>query len=158
MSKNIAFRVHNESSQSERRAILRNEREVGTYHAFATSEAGAIGGRFAAEAKTRVTGVAPVPQYPAQPANSPWADEPVGLEQPLGYSVEETPAVGEAFELERSLSLAESRGGEGVKLPRTLPPSDRSSGDVEALRGSNLPAAVSRPRRRHLPVRKQAED
>jgi hypothetical protein len=144
MSKNTAFRVHNESSQSERRAILRNEREVGTYQQFASSEAGAIGGRFAAEAKTRVTGTTPVPQYPALSANSPWHHDPVPPEEPLGVDINAVEAVGTHAEIEKS--LAESQSGEGITSKS--PPNGLPNDEGRAPLGSNsLPRRLSRPRR-----------
>jgi len=56
-------RVHNESTQEARRKVLRD-----TMHGRAIAEANTIGGRWAAESKTRVIGSAPV-EY-ATPARS----------------------------------------------------------------------------------------
>jgi hypothetical protein len=117
MSKNSSFRVHNDSSQAERRAILRNEREVGTYHAFATSEAGTIGGRFAAEAKQRVTGATPAPQYPALPDGAfPNQAAAVPLEPSLGVAIDQMEPTGTYAEIEQSL-MREARDGAGRLLP-----------------------------------------
>jgi hypothetical protein len=143
MSKNTAFRVHNESSQSERRAILRNEREVGTYHAFATSEAGTVGGRFAAREKSAVIGADQV-AYPTLPPISPWASDPVPAEEPLGVDINAVEAVGTYAEIEKS--LAESKGGEGINP--SLPPNGLPNDEGRAPLGSNsLPRRLSRPRR-----------
>jgi hypothetical protein len=143
MSKNIAFRVHNESSQSERRAILRNEREVGTYHAFAAGEAGVVGGRFAARERSAVTGATPAPQYPTLPANSPWATEGVGQERPLGFSIEEMIPAGEPYEVAASLGEASS-DDVGQLLPKVVDsalPGDGRSGPA----GPSAPAAAPSP-------------
>jgi hypothetical protein len=45
-------------------------------------------GRFKKETATRVTGV---PTYPSMPASSPWSNDPVPPEEPLGFSVDELP-------------------------------------------------------------------
>jgi hypothetical protein len=140
MSKNTFFRVHNDSSQSERRAILRNEREVGTYHAFATGEAGAVGGRFAAREKSTVIGAGQV-AYPALPANSPWYNDPVPPEEPLGVDLSAAPVVGEAHEVAASLA------DEGI-IPLASPPNGPPNDEGRAPLGGILPAAASRRPRR----------
>jgi hypothetical protein len=72
----------------------------------------------------------------------------VPSEPSLGVAIDQMEPVGTYAEIEKSVenSLAALHGGEGIDS--LLPPSDRPSGDGEALRGSILPAAVSRPRRR----------
>jgi hypothetical protein len=55
-----------------------------TYLQFAEADANEGGGRFKKE--NRVTGV---PEYPKQPANSPWSGDPVPTEPPLGYSIDD---------------------------------------------------------------------
>jgi hypothetical protein len=114
----------------------------GTYHQIAVSEAGAIGGRFAAEAKTHVTGVAPAPQYPTLPVNSPWADEPVGPEPPLGVAIDQMEPVGEPFEIQ----MDEARSGTGITPTpvEQLQESASSSGNERSARGPH-PAALSAP-------------
>jgi len=145
MSKNTSFRVHNDASQSERRSVIDNDRRAGgTYHEIAAAEATAIGGRWAVEARTRVTGAMPVPQYPALPATSPWRDDPVPAEPSLGEDLSAAPVVGEYHEI--AASLAASQGGGGIDHP-TLLPGD-SPGGGEASLGGTLPADVSSRRRR----------
>ena len=147
MSKNIAFRVHNESSQSERRAILRNEREVGTYHAFAAGEAGVVGGRFAARERSAVTGATPVPQYPTLPANSPFATEPVGQERPLGFPIDEMQPVGEPHEMAASLGEVNPDAA-GSLLPASVEqalPGDEQRSGMESVQPSALAARRRRP-------------
>jgi hypothetical protein len=111
---------HNPATPAERAAVHRNDQRVrkdtGTYHAHAAAES--AGGRYAAVIRTHLTGSDSVPWVPPQPSSSPWANEPVGHERPLGFSVDEVPPVGEVFELERN--MAESRGGEGVKTPSKI--------------------------------------
>jgi hypothetical protein len=149
MSKNTAFRVSNESSQSERRAILRNERAVGTYHAFATSEADAIGGRFAARERSTVIGAGQV-AYPTLPPNSPWASDPVPAEEPLGVDINAVEAVGTHAEIEHS--LREVRDGTG-QTPTELPLDASPNDGGRAPLGGVLPTNASR-RSRHLSKQK----
>jgi hypothetical protein len=140
MSKNASFRVSNESSQAERRTTLQNdrriarERNVGTFHEFATGDDSGDG-RFAGQTSRHVVGSTPVPQYSAGPS---WADDPTGIEPSLNYAIGEQPAVGEPHEIEKS--LRESSDGEGV-IPTA--PSNGSR-----LRSAAAPCLVSRPRRR----------
>jgi len=59
-------------------------------------------GRFAVGARQ------PVTEYPRQPETSPWHHDPVGLEPPLGYSVETMEPVGEPHEVADSLKQLEA--------------------------------------------------
>src|SRR5262249_12068716 len=138
--------AEDEISQDERRAILRNERG-GTYYDIAAAEATAVGGRYAARERSTVVGSSQPVAYPAQPSNSPWASDPVGLEPPLGEDLGGAPIVGEAFEVEKS--LREARSGTGLKLSE-LPLSASPGGDTRSL-GLLHPeseAAMSPPQRK----------
>jgi len=92
-----------ESSQAERRAVLKNEREASTYSQFAIADDS--GGRFKNQTPRMTVGATAAPQYPPQPAGSPWNDEEA-IEPPLGFSVDEMVPVGEAHEVAASLSEA----------------------------------------------------
>jgi hypothetical protein len=71
-----------EITQDEKRKVLKD-----TYRSRAEVDADmAAGGRFKKETTTQVVDV---PEYPAQPKNSPWASDPVPAEPPLGFSVDE---------------------------------------------------------------------
>jgi len=59
-----------------------------------------VQGRFKKVTETRVTGV---PQYPQQPASSPFAGDPVPPEPPLGIDVNAIEAVGTPVEVEKSI-------------------------------------------------------
>ena len=62
-----------------------------------------VGGRFGV--KPMVTGSGPVP--PALPSGGPWAGDQVPMEEPLGFSIEELPALGGASEpLHSSVEIA----------------------------------------------------
>ena len=56
-----------------------------------------------------VTGSTAVPEGPRLPASSPWSGgDPVGIEPPLGFSIDELPALGGASELLRSVEISEA--------------------------------------------------
>jgi hypothetical protein len=65
------------------------------------------GGRFASELKTEAS-------VPRQPASSPWSNDPVGVEPPLGYSIQDMEPVGEAFEIAESEAQAILRANPGL--------------------------------------------
>jgi hypothetical protein len=126
--------VHNELSQEERRAALRNDRrvrEATTFNRFAIGEADIVGGRYSAISKNIVTEGPPA--YPALPPGSPFASDPVGPEAPLGFPIDEHESVGTAQEIEASLGdplggndqHAVERPGDGG-APSRLPPSATS--------------------------------
>jgi hypothetical protein len=89
---------HNTTSQREREEILRAERRASTYAGRAQTEANEIRGRFAAQERATVVGV----EQPDLPAPD-WAHDPTDVEPPTGYRIDEQVAVGEKFEIERSL-------------------------------------------------------
>ena len=83
----------NDSSQSERKAILKNDRQAQTYFERAQVEVGSeLGGRYRHLAPASVAGV---PQYPQQPPNSPFRQDPTGAEPPLGIDVNAMTGVGQ---------------------------------------------------------------
>jgi hypothetical protein len=92
-------------SQKDKRAVLENDRKVmASYHSVAQSGLDDDrGGRYGSGAgsKARVTGSSPI-AYPKQPANSPWHHDPMPLEPPLGFSVDEIEPTGEPHEVEAS--------------------------------------------------------
>jgi hypothetical protein len=83
------------------------------------------GGRFAKP--QQVVGATPAPDYPA---GQNWANDPTGVEPPLGIDVNAIDPVGEAFEVEASLAAVDAPSA--------------SSPDVRA------PAATPNPKRRPL--------
>jgi hypothetical protein len=89
---------------------LRNaerRKNASTFSQFANAEASADAGRFAAINKANVVGAKAVPDYPNQPPNS-FSNQAavVGPEEPLGFDVNETPVVGEPYEIQASLERA----------------------------------------------------
>jgi hypothetical protein len=81
-------------------------------------------GRFARPAT--IVGTTHAPSYPQLPASSPWSQPDGPPEPPLGFSVEEVPLVGEAFEIERSLR-ASIDAGSGGDLHPAMPSSPLTS-------------------------------
>jgi hypothetical protein len=64
-------------------------------------------GRHSATAQVVGSDAAP---YPAQPAGSPWASDPVPVEPPLGESVEDMVPTGTPTEVAASIERAECSG------------------------------------------------
>jgi hypothetical protein len=89
-----------EPTQAEKRAVLDNDRRV-AYADVVDLYNPQPGGRFAVSSK-------PVTEVPRQPAHSPWHHDPVGLEPPLGYSVDEMEPVGTPAEVEASIRQLEA--------------------------------------------------
>src|SRR6516164_3766724 len=92
-----------EISQREKRRILAENRQVRASTYLQQAQANIDedrGGRYAAiEKPATVVGTGPGSiSYPQQPSNSPWANDPIGLEPPLGFSVEDHDPVGELYE------------------------------------------------------------
>ena len=125
--------VHSEYTQAEKRRVLRD-----TLHTRAVAEANMIGGRWATESQTRVVGSGV--EYPQLPPDSPWRDDPVPVEPPLGINVDEMVPVGEAFEVERSLRESSA----GMNDPSLGSP---TSGELRALMPAPPPTLSSRARR-----------
>jgi hypothetical protein len=132
-------KIENDTSQSERREILRNDRLArSTYldHAIARAEDEA-GGRFAKQAPTTVTGG---PQYPRQPAGSPWSQgHVVGPEAPLGFSVDAIEPVGTPAEVQRSIERNEV--GDAAALPHAVSAPGPASAEVSLGLGGAGPTA-----------------
>jgi hypothetical protein len=107
----------NDSSQDERKAVLKNDRQAQTYFERAQETIGEeMGGRFAHLAKASVT---PVPQVPRQPPNSPFAGDVVPPEPPLGYSVNDMIPTGNPSEIAASIKESLARAiDEGSKVAR----------------------------------------
>ena len=88
---------NNNSSQKERAQFVRD-----SYHTRANADASLEqSGRFAKP--QAITGKDPATLYPKLPTSSPWSNPIEAVEPPLGFSVEETPIVGEQWEIEKSL-------------------------------------------------------
>jgi hypothetical protein len=89
---------NNRATMKEKVEQLRNDqRNASTLHQFAQSEAGEVGGRFAKPATVNASQQAV--HYPRLPTSSPWANDPVPPEEPLGIDVSEAPIVGEPHEV-----------------------------------------------------------
>jgi hypothetical protein len=127
--------LKNDSTQAERRAVLKNDRAPTTYHQLAgVDQALEGGGRFGRV--EYITGNEPSVCYSA--ASAPWADGPQpGLEPPFPVDISVVEPVGTAQEIERSLSaLAEtSPVGSATRAEPAdpaVPVVDRGSANSEA--------------------------
>jgi hypothetical protein len=119
---------------------LRNaerRKNASTFSQFANAEANADAGRYAQINKAAVVGAKAVPDYPNQPTNS-FSNQAavVGPEEPLGFDVNETPIVGESWEVEASLERSADQSGL---------PSHADGPSVEAGSSVDLISNVERP-------------
>ena len=80
-----------QEEEQERREVLENDRllreqqKASTFHQHAQAQADELSqGRFRAIGTPSVTGATPIPKYPAAGAHQ---SDPVGIEPPLGFSV-----------------------------------------------------------------------
>lgn len=126
----INDRLKNDSSQAERRAVLKNERETSTFFAQAQIGLSLEGGRFAQE--VHFSGSAPSVEYPRLPASSPWASDPVPPEEPTGVAVDALEPCGTAAEIAASL-------GGGHKLAASTAPAVIPGSELAV--GAALPSA-----------------
>jgi hypothetical protein len=136
----------NDASQAERKAFVKD-----TFHSRTHDESG---GRWQKQTPTNVIGSSPV-SYPRLPASSPWANDPVPPEEPLGIDVTEAPIVGESFEVEQSLNAEFAwrktirDGAPDPSLGSSLP-DDVGAPDVVAAPTSSRPntssTSLSKPR------------
>jgi len=132
-------------TDKERRAIMKDDPSTYLGHTH-DNEAG---GRFQKQAPTNVIGSSPV-SYPKL-KSGPWADQPMPPEEPpLGFSVDETPIVGETFEvnasLDRDFGLARSiRDGVPSAAGPVMPRSSEPTPDTEATRAPSADHARHSP-------------
>jgi hypothetical protein len=148
----------------ERRALagstttttLRKQNEdTGTYHSIANLDTG-LSGRFSVGGE--IVGTNALTRYPA--ASAPWSGPQVGIEPPLGWSVEDQEPTGTAQEIEASIASSEvsflysddviappspfnqpleERGGGGVSAAALSSPNPGSASEVAgAAPGSPL--------------------
>jgi hypothetical protein len=97
------------ASQEERARIIREERTLNTRSALQQVLDPILAGRFAKEAKADFTvGRDEAVHYPRLPSG-PWSGPQPPPEEPLGFSVEEMPVMGEPFEVERAANLLAER-------------------------------------------------
>jgi hypothetical protein len=104
-------------------------------------------GRFGASAS--VNGAEPAVHVPWQPANSPWAGDPVPPEEPLGFSVEDQLPTGTAAEIEASELAAASRLQHSPQSPMPFETVDaaailQSAVQIEAVKIEELRSVLER--------------
>jgi hypothetical protein len=120
------------ASAEEKAAILQNEKRLNTRAAMQAVLDPTLAGRFAKEAKADFTvGRDPTVQYPRMPATSPWACDAVGLEPPLGFSVEEMEVVGSTEEAERAAAILAAT--ESSAATASSPPQGQSDADLPTV-------------------------
>jgi len=131
----------------EKKQILRNEQRVrnDTLQFRTAADLGLENtGRYAKP--FTVIGTEPTPHYPKLPTSSPWHDDPVPPEEPLGYSVDETPIVGEVEEVQASIDRLEAAAPAEVSVPHHSPDAvaESATGDAAPTQSSDdFPRALS---------------
>jgi hypothetical protein len=105
--------------------------KAGTYHQIAETEFTGDRGRWTARERSTVIGSEPV-TYPKLPDASPWANNPVGQEPPLGFSIDALEPTGTHVEVEQSLQALGEAGcpssgepDDGVDAPLSPAPGER---------------------------------
>jgi hypothetical protein len=97
--------------QSERRQVMENDRlarRASTYLHQAQANADLeLGGSYAKVTKTTVVGSGHI-AYPQLPEGNPFKSDPVPIEPPLNYNINDQPATGEIWEQEQSMKIQAS--------------------------------------------------
>jgi hypothetical protein len=136
-------------TDKERKAIMKSD--PSTYFGHTHDESG---GRFQKQVPINKSGKDPATLYPRLPASSPSAQpDPSGKEPSLGFSVDETPIVGEQWEIEKSLDqqfgLQRSlRDGAPSGSVSSLADPPKPAPDAEVIRERD----VENPPRHSLPA------
>lgn len=130
--------MSDKSTQAERRDLAGSTGSM-TYHSRAAVEQTLeSGGRFA-DKVSLVVGETPAVQYSKLPSSSPWAGDLVGLEPPLGFSVNAMEPTGEAHEIQASLAtgspvpVATAGAKEGAPLASSAPDPSSAHAQLEQL-------------------------
>jgi hypothetical protein len=138
------------AEQKERKALAGSTGTTTYFRQAQIAEALEVGGRYAVE-KDITVGVEQAVNYPAGPA---WTRDQVGLEPPLGASVDDMQPCGEAFEVERSLLVAPvvTAAHDGPPAVAILPqPAERKA--PSSLSSSSDDGASSNPTKDRGPYR-----
>jgi hypothetical protein len=134
--------THLPLSREEKLRILEDERRANTRAAMQAVLDPTLAGRFAKEVKADFTvGRDEAVHYPRLPSG-PWGSGPqVGLEPPLGFSVNDLEPTGELHELQHSVETATP----DLLGPRNADLSSQASPGSATLAGSSLPSAPQLP-------------
>jgi len=146
-----------EQEQKERKALLGSSTDATSYRDLANLD-NSLSGRFAIVpgAEPSVSGRKPFVEYPA--AAPPWSGPQVGVEQPLGWSVEDQEPTGTFEEIQRSaassvfpsldatsappLELTRSDSTSGGEFSRVASPSSPNPGDASTGATGPSPGAI----------------
>jgi hypothetical protein len=118
---------NNQSSQSERKAIVKND----TLFARQSNTVDDAGGRFAKLTPTKVIGSTPSPQYPQLPASSPWSQFDQNVEPELGIDVNEMPAPAVPEEPTPCVASSAGVGSEPVAEVASFPASSVTGSSIK---------------------------
>jgi hypothetical protein len=132
----------NPTTQRDRAAVLREaDRAINTRVAYGEVIDPQPSGRW----KKPSPPLDPATLYPRLPPNSPWHSDPVPDEEPLGFSVEEMPVMGEPWEAERCAAILEVAAGPPPDSAEAGTSSPATTADLSPLLGSAVTAPPSTP-------------
>jgi hypothetical protein len=143
----------------DRKKLVGSTTDFTTYHQLTSTE---VGGRFAIDSpRPSLTGEARDVRYPRLPSNSPWSHDPVGVEPPTNYRIDQLEPTGEFHELAASSGYPlpddavappppinqplEERGGGGELSARVALSSSNPDGDAQLARGVAPSSGTSLP-------------
>jgi len=107
---------------------MTNDRKGSTYFEFAKhTDEDIYGGRFAGVKTTVVTGSTPGSAFPQMPEGTPWSNDPVGPEPPLGVAIDQQDATGEHHEIAASTPASVGLNAGVVGGTPTPAPESRSA-------------------------------
>jgi hypothetical protein len=152
-----------QDEQKERRALTGSTTTT-TFRDMANLDL-SLGGRFAVPgSKPDVSGSEEITRYPRLPPSNPWSSDLVGVEPPLGWSVEDQECCGTFEEIQRSassvfpslvatappleLTRSDSKGGGDLsRVASTIPKVDasRAGGRLHSRKVSFPSATVETP-------------
>ncbi len=136
------------ATMAEKEQILRNDQRH-TFQSRAIAEADEVRGRWAQINKATVVGSSGAPQYPQLPEASPWHNDPVPHEEPLGHAIDAHEPVGEVGEIEKSLATPSQSShsvdarGQGGAPPTT----EASVGIAQSQPAGASPTPKPKPKR-----------
>jgi len=147
-----------EQEQADRRRLagsttsITNDNPATTYHQLSGLGDTSLGGRFAAGGD--VSGTEEVVRYPRLPSTSPWASDPVGVEPPTNYRIDDLEPTGEFHELAASgppfpeatdTPAPTTSDGAGAALQVASPSTPNPDGDASRAGGRLHSRRVSLP-------------
>jgi hypothetical protein len=133
-------------TREDKLRILEESRRANTRSAYTGVASPVAGGRFAKALGEYTVGATPTVEYPPLPDGSPWRQQQPPPEEPLGFSVEDMPVMGEPFEAERAYLISAATSlSSGDGDAEVTPPSAKADPVPPLLPGSAASAPLTEP-------------